>query len=186
MALKPLSGWYTFSLNALTHVMVLFLGLTLLFSYKIKDVEKRALQGEFVKTIDTSLLKALRKQNTKSGGLLKQRMQVMLPRLRKIRTMYTRPDAATDNYNNMLLLAAYGVVIVIAVAIIALVIAARLSCGYDAIKEYGIVFAENIFIFLLVLPIEFIFFIKIAAKFVPVKPSFMMRRMLQDVDAELD
>lgn len=172
-----------FGLNVVSHVTILFLALTILFIAVIKNVEKDALQGEFVNAIHNGLSQSLEARDKKSNGKLKESLLPMEEFCIQVRGLYTLPDKATETYNNLLLVIAFSIIGLLVCVSITIILCFQLGCGVSILKQYGYILLENLWIFILVLPIEVIFFLKVASHYVPGKPSAMITRTINDLKA---
>jgi len=150
-----------FTSNVLFHVFMLVLVLTLMFFIVIKNTTKGAFENE----INGAISKAISQLPNFPADIDQTTVQHMID-------YFDTPDKVNEERNNALL----NYCIIILIAFLFINITAWVLIRYSASKKIRVrkVILENIFLFLSVGVIEFIFFINIATKFIPVKPSFIM------------
>jgi hypothetical protein len=150
----------------------------LLISKKESDV----LTNEFTDQITNNLTPALKEANESSAGALKLSMQPLLPALQLIEKQYDIPDKATETYNSMLLTTAILVAVaLLSVLITALVVAKKIGNYPDLKRHYLFTLFENVILFIFVGAVEAAFFIKVSAKYVPIKPDVIITRLIDDI-----
>lgn len=149
-----------FTSNVLFHIFMLTLVLTLMFFAVISNTTKNAFEREINGAITDAI-----SQLPAFSGVTPTTVQNMID-------YFNTPDRTNEERNNALL----NYCIIILIALLLINITAWVLIRYSASKRIKVrkVVLENIFLFLSVGVIEFIFFINIATKFIPVKPSFIM------------
>lgn len=179
-----MSSKYIFFTNLWSHVTILFLALTLLFWFVISRTERSAMTKEFKNQIDSNLPAALQSANISSGGSLKVALEPTLPAL-ELMSQQIENDTLEDNvdsYNNMLLYIALLIFVIFLSIIASSLITTKLMGNVKNLgKKYAFVIFENVVVFLFIGAIEFTFFQQVASKFVPVKPSFLVNRLIEDL-----
>lgn len=150
-----------FTSNVLFHIFMLTLVLTLMFFVVIRNTTK----GAFEREINGAITDAIDSLPSFTGPVNQATVDNMID-------YFNTPDKTNEERNNALL----NYCIIILIALLLINITAWVLIRYSAIKKIRVrkVVLENIFLFLSVGVIEFIFFINIATKFIPVKPSFIM------------
>ena len=173
---------FIFFLNVVSHVLILWTALTVLFWLVIGKKESKVLTDEFVGQIEGNLVPALNTADETSGGALKESLLPTREVFVFMSEQYTGSDPATDTFNTMLLGQAVLIgVVVLAIVATSLGIGKRL-CGYEGLgRKYGFVVLENLFLFVFIGAVEYVFFQQVASRYVPVKPDVIVTRVIEDV-----
>jgi hypothetical protein len=177
-----LSNRFILGTNAVIHVLILFTALTLLFIFIVAKTETRALQGEFDNALTDNLRKALENAEIASGGVLRKTLQPMAEPLRFAENFVDERDAETETYNQSLFV--YSFIVIGACALILLTM--LLVASYEAkapgvAKAFGALIFSNVVLFVLVGGTEFVFFKRVATKYVPIKPSLITEQIIEDI-----
>lgn len=148
-------------LHLFMHVFILCLVLTLFFFLIVSKLERENLERELKKNIKSSI---------ESSSIKKNKYQSQL--LFKIANLYDLKDEADLIYNNSLL--NYSVIVCLLFIICFIIILITMKYYGNRCTNFLSILFENILLFICVGIIEFIFFINIAIKYIPVKPSFIV------------
>lgn len=178
---------FIFFLNLWSHVAILWIALTALFWLLISKKESKVLTSEFTDNISNNLAPALENANQQSGGALKTALQPTLPAFELMSEQYSEPDKATETFNNMLLVVASLVgLFFVTVIVVALVVAKTVANYPDLWKHYRWVMFEQVILLAFIGSVEATFFLKVASKFVPTKPSLIVTRVIDDLKVAFD
>jgi hypothetical protein len=168
-----------FALGAVLHVFILFSILTVFFLLVIRHVAKNAIEKEMKENIHEALAHHLPVADLLSGGRVCTTLKSNEPALNILAEIYSKPDAVTSTYNSWVYLVSILGCIAIAVILMAIYTTLRLSCGYCGSLQ--MLLAENAIIFTFVGLTEYLFFIHIVSKFVPIPPSFLVQTFLEEL-----
>ena len=174
---RDMPQWAKFYLNVLMHISLLMIILTLLFFLVIVPAEQKSLQNEIragITTLITPLLDP--KLNPTICTMLNQ---IPTPMLQSILVGLQTQDFYTNNLNARLMTEAISMCVIITIAFIGSYVALRFSCGFC--REIFSLLIENLFTFTLIGVIEYLFFTKVASKYVPTAPSFFVNFLLKQV-----
>lgn len=166
-----------FFINCLIHILLLFSILTIFFVMYISGLEKKSYKNEINNLLGNEIDKTLQ-------GLSPQDSQSLLKildqfDLEPIEQSFTKESDYVKINNQWLISLAECIIFFLVVIVILLFVLLFFSC-HLCINVWDIVY-ENLIIFILVGAIEIGFFIKIAAKYVPVDPSLMTTTMINNL-----
>ena len=165
-------------LDLYIHIMILVIVLSIAFWFLIAPSEKKSFTDEITRQVDSSVKDIL----DKNPDIIK----AIKPEVNILETMskyYSKPDSVTEDYNRWLKRVNIIIIIVLIVNFLILWLLLRFSCGRCI--PIGKIFAENIFLFICIGIVEIIFFLKVASKFVPVTPSFMVNTFINGLKKNL-
>jgi hypothetical protein len=164
-----------FMLNALTHMALLWIALLLMFRFVISPSETNHLDQ-----ITTSLESVLNKANQESQGVLKQNLS-KVP-LNKIKKLYnTTDETTTKKSNNDLFLLGVIIELIFIFVILAIVLTIKFGFHLSIGKEYALIFAENLMIFIVIGLSEFAFFKMVSVKYASILPSDILNHIIIDM-----
>lgn len=178
------SSHYELGLNAIVHVLILFTALTFLFMFLVSKTETRALQGEFDNALTTNLRKALESANTASNGDLRKVMVPMVTPLEVLQKTVDEPDGETEVYNRALYIYAFLIIGILGACLVTMLLVMSLGAGVPVAKMFFFVLVGNLVLFALVGGTEYVFFQKVATKYIPVKPSLITQQILTDIKTQ--
>lgn len=178
---------FMFSLNVISHVILLWFALTVLFWVIIAPKEKKVLTNEFTSNINDNLPAAFDNANQQSKGVLKTAMKPTLPAFELMGEQYDKPDKATDTYNKMLLAVALLVGgLFLTILITALVVGKTIAHYPDLGKRYTWIVVEQLVLLAFIGVVEGVFFFLVASKYVPTKPSLIVTQVITDLKGSFD
>lgn len=159
------------------HVTILLLVLSVAFWALVAPVEKKAFDDKIQDQIKQSMSTAFKSipQDT-----VKSLSQVDLSVLSKY---YDRPDESTSLWNGWLKRSNVLMAVVLIVTLILVWAILSFSCGKCI--PLGRLLVENFVLFACIGAVEALFFIKVASKFVPVAPSYMVQQFFTDLKTKL-
>jgi len=168
-----------FNINLILHSLILFTFLTLFFTFFISKVSTQVFNDEISHLTEQSIGDKI--NSIKDNTIVKNTIGV-LP-IDKLIASYKNPDKAAAMNNKGLLNTVFFVNVLLWVGLIIVIIILKYNCKSELhLKE---ILLENAAIFSIVGIIEFLFFTRIALKFVPVQPSFISNQFLKSVKSEL-
>lgn len=183
--IRPSAGM-ELGINAIVHMLVLFTALTFLFLFVISKVETRAMEQEFVIALRTNLEKALDAGNISSHGVLKSQLTTIKPVLHVLRTLYDTPDPTTVAFNEGLFRNAYLIMGILFSVFLTLIATIAYGAGVPVMRLVFFVVLSNMFLFMIIGAVEFVFFTHVAKKFIPTKPSTVTKNIIQDLKNEFN
>jgi hypothetical protein len=167
--------------GVILHVLLLFIFLTIFFWTVIRQAESKSLYSE----LDGNIKTALKDVNLVS--YLEQNVGMSSAEITQIKNYYdgyfSFKDQTFENNNSQLLLFNIVIIVLIAFSLFASIFVRYLICG-KSINLVEII-SENLLILILVGAIEYFFFMQIASKFVPVKPSYLTDVVKKHLDGLL-
>lgn len=159
------------------HVTILILVLSVAFWALVAPVEKKAFDDQIQGQIKQSMEVAFQ---TMPKSTVESLSQIDLSMLSKY---YDQPDESTTLWNSWLQKSNIMVAIVLIVTLVLIWAILSFSCG-KCIPIRRLL-AENFVLFACIGAIEALFFIKVASKFVPVAPSYMVQQFFTDLKKKL-
>lgn len=169
--------------NVILHVCILFTILGAFFQFYISFIEEK----EYKKEI-SSLTNNFKNELSSTLSKNKKQEEPFKTALREIPfeslyEIYKHPAKATTINNTWLKIVIWTVVCFLFVILFSMLSIYYFRCGGCKINFYEVL-TENILIFILVGSIEVLFFLFIAAKYVPVKPSTMSDVFLETLKTQ--
>jgi hypothetical protein len=161
-----------FNVDLFMHFIILFSFLTILFIYLISKLSTNAFNGEV-----GHLLKDIIHKNTekmKKDPSFENNSK-LLP-LDKLHKMFNKQDPTVKTHNEAIIRLIVTINILLWLFFIVLILVLKYNTDSNLnLKE--IIF-ENLVLFAFVGFVEYLFFTKIALKFIPVEPSFISKQFL--------
>lgn len=156
-----------FSMNVILHVIILFTFLSAFFFLFVSNIEKSTFENEIGNLIEDNMKNLI---DTKPE--IKQYLAEIKPYLLPITKLYDHPDRYTLERNILIKFSSIFVVIMLVGIFITILATVKFACGKN-ISSTDLVI-ENIIIFIFVGIIEYMFFTRIAIKYVPATPSLLV------------
>ena len=162
------------------HVLILWTFLIGFFFFFISGVENEAFTSEFNSQIQDNLPGLLTKADAASGGLIKPALNKNLDVLAALERSYDAPDPLVKSYNSWLMLLSFGISAILLIMLFIGVGTYGKGCAVRNLAPIPIkkLILKNIILFLFVAGIEGVFFLYIARKYIPVKPSQLVSDMV--------
>lgn len=165
------------SMNVLIHVIILFSFLSMFFFAFVSKVEEKAFKNELGDMIEENLNKVIMNNQE-----VKPYLHDISPSLKKINVLYQDDDRFTLERNILVKFSAIFTVLVLLSIFITIV--ATLAFGCDRKVSLKHLIIENIIIFILIGMVEYMFFTRIAIKFVPTTPSLMVNTLINTLKTQ--
>lgn len=168
-----------FNINLFSHFLILFTFLTIFFIIFITKVSSDAINYEVTNLIQKfkpDVQNSIRQSNVDN---------FIIDYLQNINTvdLYSKPDNAVKNHNNGLFKMLIVSLVLLWGGFILFIIFARYSCHIDInFKDLSL---ENLLVFGFIGFAEYYFFTRIAAKYVPVAPSFITQKLLDTIKGSI-
>lgn len=173
------------TINIAIHVLILFIFLTLFFFYYVSRISKRNIKKAFSDIIDkkiNELLTETNKWNEKIDIVSVDWNEfnnladdIILNSQKEI------PEIVENN--NRLKYISIIIIFCMILGIFILYFYYKYMKGYDILVGY--IIYENIIIFSLIGTIEFLFFTKIASKYIPITPDFVSITILNRIKSKV-
>ena len=165
------------NLNLITdlsiHSLILFIILTCLFLLYITKVTKRALKNHLSDIIDDNIDKVINNPIIKYSSVIKN-----IP-FEHIKKNFSKTDKFQQNNNDWLQYSLIISNVLFSILVISTINVFIFTCNKNI--ELGHIIKINLYTFMLVGVIEYLFFTRIAMKWVPTKPSLMINRILDNI-----
>jgi len=143
-------------ISILLHIFLLFSFLSLLFWLVIRQISSKAINGELNREIDKNLKINLDIPDKISNYL---------------KTIFSQTSPRVKENNRWLFIYNIVVILFLFITLILTIFIISYSCGSCLLL--GEIIMENIFVLIIVGAIEYVFFMYIASKYVPVLPSYL-------------
>jgi hypothetical protein len=171
--LKPCPEWWRFSVNALTHILVIFVLLSSIFLFYLRGVEKKLYQSVLKSSIGGAFDQLFYNLDESSKASVSNLVNDNRDSIKSLRDYYASHKGVAYMYNNVLLMACVFIIGVIVVAIACILLCLRLIGKCDSMAMFAWVLHENFWLILLAGIVEVVFFQQIASKYVPFAPSYI-------------
>jgi hypothetical protein len=174
---KPVNSWMKLGLNTMLHMFILWVFLTVFFQLILAKTIRSGFKQEIEKTIDEIVPQGLSNVNEKTNGVLCNyfKNHDFDPLIQN----YSKPFAEVTKNNNYVFGISIGISIFSLIMFILLYLVLSGVCGHC--NSFVELIVENLLIFLVVGVIEYMFFMKIASKYIPVAPSSMVKSFVENL-----
>ena len=176
MSCKESGFWIDLSTNVILHALILFLILSLLFWLYISKISSEAITNEVNDNIDKAF-------TTYKASLTQEQLMTIRTYVKNnpkiftiLQNIYSQPDAVQQTNNQWLQVFNISWITLLIVALCILLITLYLSCSVCVPIVHMI--KENLVLFALIGVVEFLFFTKIALKYIPAPPSLIITSFL--------
>jgi len=161
-------------------VLILWTFLICFFFFFISKIENDAFRSEFEDQINENVPKLLNQANTASGGIIKPALSAHVDILEALERSYAAPDPLVKSYNSWLMLLGFGISAILLMMLCMGVGVYGKGCYVRNLTPIPIhkLILKNILLFVFVAGIEGVFFMFIARKYIPVKPSQLVSDMV--------
>ena len=160
------------------HSIILVIILSGVFWLLIAPLEKKNFNKEIDSQAKTSINQYVT-ENKKILQLTPDKLTEVTDKLDLLSRFYESDDEVTKTYNKWLLRVNIVVIVFMIITFLLLLLILKYNCG-KCIPVMTI-FSENIALFICIGIIEYLFFMNIATKYVPVKPSYIVTRTIADI-----
>jgi hypothetical protein len=160
-----------FFINVIVHVFILLTIISGFFFLYVSKIARDKFHNELKNIIDDNLSPAI--ENADKDGYIKTLLKDI--NFDSALEYYNQEEEATTVENKWLRNATIGIIIGMILVMIIVIIIIKIFCYKIPI---GSIIVENIILFSLVGTVEILFFLKIAGKFVPTKPSLVMETVV--------
>ena len=159
------------------HVTILLIVLSVAFWVLIAPVEKKAFNDQITGQIKSAMSTAFQNLDAKTAKSLSSIDFDVLSRY------YDQPDSTTETWNSWLKRS--NIIIIVVMLVTLLLVWAILSISCGKCVPIGRLLIENFALFACIGAVEALFFLKVASKFVPVAPSYMVKQFFSDMKNKL-
>jgi len=167
----------SFIFNISLHIIILFTILSVFFMVYISKIASESLNSELKDNIENGFNTLIKNMTTKQKTIL--RSVVGKVPLDSLLEMYKDKDSYVEMYNNML----FKIIIIINIALFGIIITGitLLTKNCNQCIPVGKIIKQNLLTFGVVGVVEYLFFTKVALKFIPVKPSTIITESVNSV-----
>jgi hypothetical protein len=167
MASKPITS----SVNIIVHVIILFSFLSLFFFMYISKVESSAFKDEMGGLVEDKINNLL-----DENPIIIDQLQPIKSNIASIASLYESPSQTTVERNiSLKFLSAFTVLSLMGI-LLTIILTVSLECKESV--NLPQILIENIVIFACIGMVEYMFFTRVAIKYVPVVPSTMVDTIL--------
>ena len=171
---KNTSRFVSSSLNILIHVVILFTFLSALFFVYISRVESEAFKSELGDIVEKSVSNILEKQPE-----IANYTEMISPQLTTFANLYAKPARYVIEHNTVVKFSAVFTILLLLAVILSILLVVKLECGENiGLKD---ILVENIIIFTLVGFVEYLFFTRVAIKYIPTPPSLLTNTIFDSI-----
>jgi hypothetical protein len=167
------------SANILVHVIILFTFISMLFFVYISKVESEAFRNELGSKIEDTINDLIDK-----NPQVLEKISIAKPFIEKLMKVYDKPMRSTIEHNITIKLMSMFTVLILLGILLTIIVTVTFECGENI--PIGHILVKNIIIFTFIGIIEFMFFTKVAIKYIPVSPSTMVDTMISVAKSTLD
>ena len=176
---EKISNQSSLLLNGFVHILILFLFLTLLYFIVISPLIEKSFNSEIENNIKPPLSKSIKKIPESVRKDISEALDVKIDDKKvidKLIEKYSETDKIKVEHNRWVKITSITVISIIFLGLLISVIVIKNGCN----KEVGIfdIVKENIITFFFIGIVEYLFFMKIASKFVPAPPSLLVNSLL--------
>jgi len=167
--------WTNFYLNSILHILILTSILSCFFFLYVSKLSSQKFQDEMSDIIGDNMTGVLDSANTQSNGQLKTSLKNI--DFSKLQNYYANAtDKATNTENDWLKKITIAFIVFLIVLLVASLSILYISCG--RCTDFANILKENLIVFLFIGIAEVTFFMFIARKFIPTKPSLIMNTIV--------
>lgn len=174
----PSSNNTILGINSMLHVVILFAFLSFLFVYIISKLAREVLVKEITHNIEKSLGENIKNMTREQKDLLKR-----LP-LEALKEIYKEEHEVVAKNNKWLLNTIILINLMFVLIVTGFIVTLKYSCGQC--PPIGSILFENAIIFTFIGVVEYLFFMKIAFKFIPSPPSHILTAAKTSLERQLD
>ena len=179
----PMSKDTNLLLNSFIHILVLFGFLTAFFMFFVSKIETEVLNEQLKSVIESQLKSNLKKGDTDQNLKRMLNTPELQEVLKKLTKEYSTPDKTTTEWNKWLFKLSVTIVVALLVLVLTMWLTLSLSC--DRCVNGAHIFWENLVIFGCIGFVEYLFFTKIAIKFIPAPPSYLSAQFFDSIKKDL-
>ena len=169
-----------FLLNLSMHALILFSFISIFFYFYVATLTKTVFNNEIIHLIESSFSEKIDK--LKENKYINKLIDI-LP-IEKLKKIYKNPDPVIAVRNNNL----FNTILFINIFcwLIYITIVLVLQNGCDTKIDMKGMIIENLIMFIFIGIVEYLFFTRIAIKYVPVKPSFITSQLFTKIKNSLE
>ncbi len=166
-----------FTVNIAVHITILFAFLSVFFIFYVSKITQSTLNNELKSNITNGINNSLNKLDIPTNRKIKEVLN-SLP-LNTLEKIYSNPDPIVQKQDNWLFFTVLIINIFMVFSIILTYVILRYSCNMCIPIQH--IIAENLAIFGIIGVVEYLFFTRIALKFVPAPPSLLITSMFDSL-----
>jgi ABC-type multidrug transport system fused ATPase/permease subunit len=170
-----------FSINIAVHVFILFAFLSAFFIFYVSHLAKTTFEDELQSIIKQNMTDSINKLSVAERDYLRGAIQSMP--IDTLQRLYSQPSAEVDTFNQWLFKVIIMLNIFMFLIISVAVIMLYTSC--DQCVPIKHILIDNAVIFSLIGAVEYLFFTRVAIKYIPVMPSVMITSFFDSLSKQL-
>lgn len=166
-------------ISIILHILILLIIISTFYFLYVAGVAKKSFQNELKHAVDDNMIPSLQKSD-KNGELKKTLKDLDLETLK---IHFKKANDVTELQNDWLVKVNYGVILSVVFLLLVVIFILYFSCGK---VPYLTILMENIVLFSLIAVVEIVFFLYIGSKFIPTKPSLIVKTFKNSIDKNLN
>lgn len=166
-------------INILVHVIILFTFLSAFFFIYISKLESEAFKNELGSKIEDKINELL-----DSNPNILDSLGSVKPFIEKLMKTYDKPMRSTIEHNITIKLMSGFTILILFGILVTILLTVTFECRENV--PIGKILLTNIVIFTCIGIIEYMFFTKVAIKYIPVSPSIMVDTMMEAAKSTLE
>lgn len=173
---STISSTFSLLINGILHVLILFMFLSILYFTLIAPLEKKAFESEIKKEVKNNVEKAVDNLDKNTQTDLKK----IITGNNIIDTLilkYSSPSDIVIDHNKWVKFLSIILIVFLIIGLIVTIIILQISCNKCTGINYIIL--ENIITFIFIGIVEYLFFTKVAFKYVPSPPSTLVTSLFK-------
>lgn len=182
MSCTPVSHGFSFSINVLLHVVILFVFLSAFFILFVSKLTQNLFENEIGNLIETNMDKIIKGSDNKTKESL-MLFTKLIP-IDKLIKNYEQPSEYNSEHNKWVQISAIAISFIGVFTLALIVFLVYNICG--KCMPLTRIILENIIVFACVGLVEYFFFTEIALKFVPAPPSLLITSLINKFKENLD
>ena len=172
---STISKTFSLLINGVLHVLILFMFLSILYFTLIAPLEKKAFENEIEDQVKNNVKKAVDTLDKNTQTELKKIISNNI--IDKLILTYSSPSEIVTDHNKSVKFLSIILIVFLIIGLIVTIIILQFSCN----KCTGInsIILENIITFVFIGIVEYLFFTKVAFKYVPSPPSTLVTSLFK-------
>lgn len=169
----------TLIISIIVHILILLVIISTFYFLYVSEVAKKSFKNEIKHAVDDNMIPSIKKSDT--SGQFKKILKDS--NLEILKEHFKTETDVTKLQNEWLVKANYGVLLGTLLLLLVTIFILYFSCG--KVSPYNTIMLENIILFSLIAVVELVFFLYIGSKFIPTKPSLIMKTFVESVEKNL-
>ena len=176
----PISSFTKFNINIIIHVLILFTFLTVFYFFYASKLIKDSFDNELKHLIESNINNLYDKYDISPSQIALSSKFIDIDKFIKI---YQQPDTYVSEHNKWVERSAYYMIFGGLFILITIIVILYFNC--NQCTPIWDILLENIIVFTFVGIFEYMFFVKVAFKYVPAPPSLLVNSLLNKFKSSL-